>query len=81
MTEAETDALKRAAMQLGDSFGLALYDKSQTNVASAAFEDAMRHVDGGTWSKEVGAKIWPHLSDSERMQIKGAIAARKDAAE
>jgi len=30
--EAETDAMKRALMTFGDQFGLALYDKNQTNV-------------------------------------------------
>ncbi len=33
MKEAETDALKRAAMKFGDRFGLALYDKEQKNVS------------------------------------------------
>jgi recombination DNA repair RAD52 pathway protein len=33
MKEAETDALKRAAMKFGMSMGLALYDKSQENVS------------------------------------------------
>ena len=31
--EAETDAMKRALMTFGNPFGLALYDKSQANVA------------------------------------------------
>jgi DNA recombination protein Rad52 len=31
--EAETDAMKRALMTFGNPFGLALYDKDQTNVA------------------------------------------------
>lgn len=31
--EAETDAMKRALMTFGNPFGLALYDKAQTNVA------------------------------------------------
>ncbi|MBR0741193.1 RAD52 family DNA repair protein [Bradyrhizobium liaoningense] len=31
--EAETDAMKRALMTFGNPFGLALYDKTQTNVA------------------------------------------------
>lgn len=33
--EAETDAMKRAFMTFGNPFGLALYDKSQANVADA----------------------------------------------
>lgn len=36
LKEASTDALKRAAINLGDSFGLALYDKEQTNVEDTA---------------------------------------------
>lgn len=32
--EAETDAMKRALMTFGDPFGLALYDKKQTNVGT-----------------------------------------------
>ncbi len=33
--EAETDAMKRALMTFGNPFGLALYDKDQTNVCDA----------------------------------------------
>lgn len=33
--EAESDAMKRALMTFGNPFGLALYDKSQSNVAEA----------------------------------------------
>jgi len=33
LKEAETDAMKRALMTFGNPFGLALYDKSQSNVA------------------------------------------------
>jgi DNA recombination protein Rad52 len=32
LKEAESDAMKRALMSFGNSFGLALYDKSQSNV-------------------------------------------------
>jgi len=34
--EAETDAMKRALMTFGNPFGLALYDKEQTNVSDEA---------------------------------------------
>jgi DNA repair and recombination protein RAD52 len=34
--EAETDAMKRALMTFGNPFGLALYDKEQSNVATVA---------------------------------------------
>ena len=37
--EAETDARKRALMTFGNPFGLALYDKEQTNVADQPVED------------------------------------------
>jgi DNA recombination protein Rad52 len=37
--EAETDAMKRALMTFGNPFGLALYDKSQSNVADPVSED------------------------------------------
>jgi DNA recombination protein Rad52 len=36
--EAETDARKRALMQFGNPFGLALYDKTQANVADPVDE-------------------------------------------
>jgi len=38
LKEAETDAMKRALMTFGNPFGLALYDKSQANVAETAPE-------------------------------------------
>lgn len=38
--EAETDAMKRAFMTFGNPFGLALYDKQQTNVGDDAPEPA-----------------------------------------
>lgn len=37
--EAETDAMKRALMTFGNPFGLALYDKEQTNVVDEAAPD------------------------------------------
>lgn len=45
--EAETDAMKRAFMTFGNPFGLALYDKNQTNVVdvSAQNEAAERSVE------------------------------------
>jgi DNA repair and recombination protein RAD52 len=39
--EAETDAMKRALMTFGNPFGLALYDKSQANVADTPAEPSM----------------------------------------
>lgn len=37
LKEAETDAMKRALMTFGNPFGLALYDKAQSNVADDEF--------------------------------------------
>ena len=50
--EAETDAMKRALMTFGNPFGLALYDKTQANVAAewkgplkvTALKDAIRAI-------------------------------------
>jgi len=42
--EAETDAMKRALMTLGNSFGLALYDKQQREVTSATAPTSARHA-------------------------------------
>lgn len=42
--EAETDATKRALMTFGNPFGLALYDKDQTNVVDATGDAAARYI-------------------------------------
>ena len=42
--EAETDAMKRALMTFGNPFGLALYDKTQANVAEPVDESAVLYV-------------------------------------
>ena len=42
--EAETDAMKRAFMTFGNQFGLALYDKQQTNVADEADEHRAKFI-------------------------------------
>src|SRR3984893_5509344 len=51
--EAETDAMKRALMTFGNQFGLALYDKEQTNVirlpkknARDVYERMQHEIDG-----------------------------------
>lgn len=54
--EAETDAMKRALMTFGNPFGLALYDKQQTNVEkseSAAETAALNAVNACTSRKEI----------------------------
>lgn len=42
--EAETDAMKRALMTFGNQFGLALYDKTQANVAETQPEPSLWDV-------------------------------------
>jgi DNA repair and recombination protein RAD52 len=49
LKEAETDAMKRALMTFGNPFGLALYDKSQANVA----ELPAPVIDDGQWAEVV----------------------------
>jgi len=68
--EAETDAMKRALMTFGNPFGLALYDKDQTNVADAkpagppAPHPAFANDDGTlsmtrlkAWGREFGREV------------------------
>lgn len=43
--EAETDAMKRAFMTFGNPFGLALYDKTQSNVGDEVDESTARYVE------------------------------------
>lgn len=60
LKEAETDAMKRALMTFGNPFGLALYDKSQSNVEdikvdpSASITDKQRDWLIGHAEKSVG---------------------------
>jgi DNA repair and recombination protein RAD52 len=42
--EAETDAMKRAFMTFGNPFGLALYDKTQSNVGDEVDDSCARYV-------------------------------------
>lgn len=44
LKEAETDAMKRALMSFGNPFGLALYDKTQSNVAPEVDESETRFI-------------------------------------
>ena len=41
--EAVTDAMKRALRTFGNQFGLALYDKDQTNVENSALREEAKH--------------------------------------
>ena len=47
LKEAETDAMKRALMTFGNPFGLALYDKAQRQVSSAAAHGDGTQQQGG----------------------------------
>jgi DNA recombination protein Rad52 len=47
LKEAETDAMKRALMTFGNPFGLALYDKAQRQVSSAAGQSDGAQQPGG----------------------------------
>jgi DNA repair and recombination protein RAD52 len=69
--EAETDAMKRALMTFGNQFGLALYDKEQTNVirlpkknARDVYERMQQEIDGIdgvdellAWGSDVAERI------------------------
>jgi recombination DNA repair RAD52 pathway protein len=54
--EAETDAMKRAFMTFGNPFGLALYDKSQSNVVDTPAPAAPPAVDVADF-----ALRWPRM--------------------
>jgi DNA recombination protein Rad52 len=81
--EAETDAMKRAFMTFGNPFGLALYDKSQANVAdgvSPVLEALLTHMprsslaDAKAWKEREEAEI-KALSDADFAEFKRAWQA------
>lgn len=78
--EAETDAMKRAFMTFGNPFGLALYDKTQANVASGpspALEALLANIPKSdratatTWKEKQKEQI-EALSDAEFQIFKAA---------
>jgi len=85
LKEAESDAMKRALMTFGNPFGLALYDKTQANVAvveSAAVTaakaaiDLCRSEDELTkWSTDNKAAL-DGMSNDDRAAVRKAYAAR-----
>lgn len=85
LKEAESDAMKRALMTFGNPFGLALYDKTQANVAvveSAAVTaakaaiDLCRSEDELTqWSADNKAAL-DGMSNDDRAAVRKAYAAR-----
>lgn len=78
--EAETDAMKRAFMTFGNPFGLALYDKTQANVAdgpSPILEALLINMpanslaDAKAWKEKQKAEI-EGLSDADFSTFKAA---------
>jgi len=88
LKEAESDAMKRALMTFGNAFGLALYDKTQANVAtvvSAVVQTATASLamcrdeaDLKEWSATNGEMI-AGLSEVEKQGVRKAYAARQSA--
>lgn len=62
MKEAETDAMKRAFVTLGDPFGLALYDKEQANVGTPEDPEATKILD---WCIQV---VLPESRDADKLR-------------
>ena len=85
LKEAESDAMKRALMTFGNPFGLALYDKTQANVAvvepaavtaARAAIDLCRSEDELTkWSADNKAAL-DGMSNDDRAAVRKAYAAR-----
>jgi len=88
LKEAESDAMKRALMTFGNPFGLALYDKTQANVAtvvSAVVQTATASLamcrdeaDLKEWMASNGEMI-AGLSEVEKQGVRKAYAARQTA--
>jgi DNA recombination protein Rad52 len=81
LKEAETDATKRALMTFGNPFGLALYDKQQRQVSSAAAAPLVP-VPSGTQHPSSGiadAPLQPVAISRLQEQIKALPAAQLEA--
>jgi recombination DNA repair RAD52 pathway protein len=82
LKEAESDAMKRALMTFGNPFGLALYDKAQTNVEDGAAREQFERfvaekvaiMDSVNSLAELGA-FWKSL-DREIQATPQVIAAK-----
>ncbi len=88
--EAETDATKRALMTFGNPFGLALYDKTKSNVADLLPESVRRFTEGLRDASENGEVAmaefwkahWPSVPQEHRphcLQIKDEIKQAMEA--
>jgi DNA repair and recombination protein RAD52 len=69
--EAESDARKRALMQFGHQFGLALYDKTQSNVADTPVEAAQdeAEVSRQRFIEECKKKIASYSPDQHELML------------
>jgi len=84
--EAETDAMKRALMTFGNPFGLALYDKEQTNVETNGRADGATNTPGNgdpkalfiVRAKEIAAAFGDANSLAAWWRSHEQKAARKD---
>jgi DNA recombination protein Rad52 len=74
LKEAETDATKRALMTFGNPFGLALYDKQQRQVSSAAASTA-----GPVAAPAADAPLDPAAITALQERIKALTPARLEA--
>jgi DNA repair and recombination protein RAD52 len=78
LKEAETDAMKRALMTFGNPFGLALYDKTQSNVADPMLETTTCMLDAIKVANDIKALYeWKALNGTavNASPDKRAIAA------
>lgn len=88
LKEAESDAMKRALMTFGNPFGLALYDKTQANVAMVeatavtaarvAIDLCKTEAELTQWAADNRAMI-DSLPNHERSAIRSAYGARQSA--
>ncbi len=85
LKEAESDAMKRALMTFGNPFGLALYDKTQANVAvvepaavtaaKAAIDLCRSEEELTQWSADNKAAL-DSMSNDDRTAVRKAYGAR-----
>lgn len=79
--EAETDAMKRALTTFGNPFGLALYDKDQSNVGidppelSAPAKVMLATIDSLTSRSDVSEWVFANREAAERLKDGAAVLA------
>lgn len=68
--EAESDALKRAAMKFGDQFGLALYDGDQPNVdRSSSVYEALENKIRSVKTRDELVGVWSTLNSRQKKKF------------